>query len=541
MIDAVEAVALRTTDTLTDTPIHINSGRLTVTFAHFTLENYDLFLRTKLLPESELAYDWEMDSYTLTAPARFAPLLGVPVPDAEYHELPLSAHLFDYQRFTVQRALESKRYACWLDTGLGKSHVILEWCRQVQARTGGRVLILSPLQIIPQTQEIAAAYFGLGVSRLATRESLAAWCLGDAPGLGIATHHMLVAGILPEFHYLTGIAVDEASILKTGGGVIKWNLIKSARGIEYKLTATATPAPNDTMEYASQASFLEKLRTDGEILWTFFTHDKAGNWRVKPHAREAFYRFMASWSLYMRDPAVFGFANILAALPPPEILEYQIPITPIQRELMLAFLVKRNRGMFTDDRMGVQERSKLSQMAKGFLYEAGPAKARRAIRVESAKPAYVANLVRADLAAGHQVLVWTVFDEESCILSDELSDVSPAVLDGSMSETTRQDILERFRNGETAVLISKASLIGYGLNLQHCTSLVFSGFDDSFERTYQAIRRCYRFGQTESVRVHFPYVPELEGMIFMNIRAKEAAFMRDVAVQEVYYRKAVKR
>src|SRR3990167_11402603 len=122
---------------------------------------------------------------------------------------------------------------------------------------------------------------------------------------------------MPEMRRLSGVAFDESSRLKGGGGVIKWHLIRSCRGIEYKLSATATPAPNDTMEYASQASFLEKLRNEGEILWTYFSRDKYGTWSVKPHAREAFYRFMASWSIYLRDPKDYGFNDILATLPPP--------------------------------------------------------------------------------------------------------------------------------------------------------------------------------------------------------------------------------
>lgn len=108
-----------------------------------------------------------------------------------------------------------------------------------------------------------------------------------------------------------------------------------------------------------------------------------------------------------------------------------------------------------------------------------------------------------------------------------------------MSEAARLDVLDRFRRGDLRVLISKASLIGYGMNLQFCRSMVFSGFDDSFERMYQATRRCLRFGQTEVVRVHVPYVPELEGLVFNNVKGKEAAFLRDVAIQEEMYMKAM--
>jgi hypothetical protein len=423
------------------------------------------------------------------------------------------------------------------NTGLGKSHIFLEWQRQVEHLTGGRVLILSPLQITPQTRHIAGDYFNLDIEQLDTREELAAWCKSPGHGFGICNYEKLIAGVMPELRYLAGLVLDESSILKSGGGVIKWNLIKSARGIEYKLSCTATPAPNEVMEYASQASFLEKLRTEGDILWTYFVRDKRGDWKVKPHAREAFYRFMVSWSVYMRNPVNFGFKDILATLPPPDVREYKIDITPAQREMMHIQQTRNGHGMF-NDRVGIKERIKLSQIAKGFIYETTGTQ-RKVIPIESRKPDFVADLVRHDAADGLQVLVWTVFDAESDILAERLANLNPGVLNGSMGQDERQAVINRFLGGELRVLISKAELLGYGLNFQNCQSMVFSGFDDSFERMYQAIRRAYRFGQTETVRVHIPYIPELEGMIFENVQAKERQFMADVAEQEKYYREAL--
>lgn len=520
-----------------------DDGRmLEVDFSKFGLDSYDLFLRCKTLPESQLAYDWERDTYTLSTPSRFARLLGID-PNAEKAEvLPLAPHLFDYQRFVVDRALNAKRFAAWCDTGLGKTAIYLEWARQVTHLTGSKVLILAPLQVIEQTREMAVTFYGntLPIERLDSREALARWCEERGQGVAITNYEKLIPGILNELRFLGGIVSDESSILRSGGGVIKWNLIHSAKGIEYKLSCTATPAPNDTMEYASQASFLEKLRNDGEVLWTYFTRDKLGNWRVKPHARAAFYRFMASWSIYLRDPSHFGFGDILSTLPPPDIREYRIPMTDVQRGWMYDILSKNNKGLFSDDRMGIQESSKLSQVAKGFLYTKGE-KQREAALIDSEKPRFVTNLVRSDVADGRQVLVWTVFDEESRILADDLKadPFTTAALDGSMSQEERTAVLERFRHGELRVLISKAQLIGYGMNFQFCRSMVFSGFDFSFERMYQAIRRCYRFGQTETVRVHIPYIPELEGMMFSSIKRKQAQFDEDTAIQERNYREAL--
>lgn len=522
----------------TQSSVRINGALAEVDFPRFDLESYRLFLRCKGLPESQVSYDWQTDTYRVTTPARFAPLLDASLAPVRPEPLPLAGHLFDYQRWIVRQALAAKRQAVWADTGLGKGPMLLEWCRQVLHLTQARVLILEPLSVIPQLCREAARFYGAGlpIQRLSTREDLTAWCASPGSALGICNYEKLIEDVLPEFRHLGGLAADESSLLKTGGGVIKWNLIKSARGIEYKSSWTATPAPNDTMEYASQASFLEKLRSEGEVLWTFFQRDKTGEWRVKPHARDAFYRFMASWSVYLRDPAHFGFADILSTLPAPEMHEYRLPLSAVQQELMYG-LVKLKGGLFSDDRLGIQERSKLSQLAKGFLYDAKHGTA----RIESAKPAFVADLVRQDTAAGHQVLVWTVFDEESALLSEQLAgDTFPfGILSGAQTEAQRADLLERFRAGDLRCLISKPQLLGYGLNLQFVRSMVFSGFDDSFERMYQAIRRAYRFGQTETVRVHVPYIPELEGMIFSNVKAKEARFLADVEQMEAAYRHAL--
>ena len=148
-------------------------------------------------------------------------------------------------------------------------------------------------------------------------------------------------------------------------------------------------------------------------------------------------------------------------------------------------------------------------------------------RIASEKPAYVCQLARDELAAGRQVLIWTIFDEEARILQETLSEAT--ILDGKTPGPNRLGIIERFRQGEIPCLISKSQLLGYGLNFQHVEAMIFSGFDDSFERMYQAIRRVYRFGQTKTVRVHVPYVPELEGMVFENVRTKEARFTAELA------------
>src|SRR5438132_1764893 len=327
---------------MSEPQVRIDGQLAAVDFAApFDLERYQLFLRAKQLPESQLAYDWRADCYTLTTPARFAPLLGVGNVCPDTQGLPLAPHLFDFQAWAVGLALEAERFALWADTGLGKTACLLEWKRQIVHKTSGRVLIVCPLALIAQHQRESERFYGqaMPLERLDTREQVLVWCKQSDAAVGITNYDKFIPGILPELRYLAGLVLDESSLLKTGGGVIKWHLIKSARGIPYKLSCTATPAPNEAMEYASQAAFLEKLRTEGEILWTYFTKTENG-YAVKAHARKAFYAFMASWSLYMRDPARFGFADILATLPAPERAEYCLPATDEQRALRDELLVR---------------------------------------------------------------------------------------------------------------------------------------------------------------------------------------------------------
>jgi hypothetical protein len=514
--------------------------------APWPLEDHAHFIRSKALPEAEILFDEETDTYTVRAPARFAHLMGLAAVAEPRAPLEFPAHLFDYQRFITNRALVAKRFAVWSDCGTGKTPIQLEWARQVNHITGGRVGILAPPEVVKQTLEEALKFYPDGsvrVHRFTTRSEFAAWCKGEidvGTPFGITNYEKFIQdpGIMPELRWLAGLVCDESSILKSGGGVIKWNLIKSARGIEYKLSCTATPAPNDTMEYASQASFLEKLRSEGEILWTYFTRDpKTQAWKVKPHARDAFYRFMASWSIYLRKPGLYGFSDPFANVPEPIISEFKIPVTASQLRARTAVLgsTAAREGLLPSEKLEMTARGKLSQLAKGFRYIKGAGGA-DVLRVDSLKPAFVADRVRAHVAAGRQVLVWCIYDEEARIIERLLRGVGNVHgLHGETAEGERGKILRRFRNGEIRVLVSKARLLGYGMNFQFCTAMVFSGFDDSFEAFYQAVRRCYRYGSTKQLQVDVPYVPELENHVWENVLRKRAQWEADTAECEKAY------
>lgn len=540
--------------------------RMQILFERFDLESYAIFLKCKSLPESEIVFDAERETYTLTAPARFSDMLGVASPAPARAGLPFMARHFDYCRDITRIALQVKRWASWWDCGLGKTLHGLEFARQAAALTGKRGMIFTlDAELVRQWIDMCAEFFGgsLKLTWLKTRAEVIAFCDGPQDGaIGISTHSKFVvhgrvpnAGIILSIKKLGCVVLDEASILKSGGGVIKWNLIKSARGVEYKLTLTATPAPNDLMEYASQAAFLEKMRTESDIIWTFFKRDKNSEWEVKPHALEAFYRFMASWSIYLRNPGRYGWLDNVKPIPAPEFIEHTIPVTQDQLKMAAKYIAaaKKADGYDRSDdlalapadgedavSLGIVGRSKLSQIAKGFVYETRGEKTnlgtkKWARRILSFKPAAVAKIVRAELNDGRPVLVWTEFDEETAILHELLAGPGVEVLTGSVNERERAAIIARFKRGETVVLITRADLLGFGQNFQFCTAMVFSAFNDSYEAFYQAVRRCYRYGQTLHVRVHIPIVRELEGAIWTNVARKAANFDRDTETQEQFY------
>ncbi|MBX4216017.1 hypothetical protein KW797_03640 [Candidatus Parcubacteria bacterium] len=408
-------------------------------------------------------------------------------------------------------------------------------------RETGSCLIFSPKQVLREWRKhFAKFYDGTPYLDITSRAHLESWS-ENPKGIALTNYEKMIPGVLDNLRLIGGIVADESSILKTGGGTIKWNLIKSCRGIPYKLSMTATPAPNDTMEFASQAAFLEKIRSEGEVFWTYFTKvGDSGEWIVKPHARDAFYRFMASWSIYIRNPESFGFKDNIEKLPEPEYFEHEIPPTPEQVRFATSVASTNGAGMFADERLGVVPRSKLAQAARGFLYVKKPNGEREAVPVRSEKPQAVAQLARSEAARGLSVLIWTSFDEEAAILYRLLAPYgNVAILQGSTPDAEQDQILEDFECRRLHILISKAEMLGYGQNLQYVGSMIDSGIDDSFERLYQKIRRALRTGQKRRLRFHRVYIRELEGLMIDNVAKKSQRFEEDILQMENCYRQAM--
>lgn len=534
-------------------PVTFSGDRLRVHFDRFDIDAYDRFLQVKQLPEFEIDFDADQATYTITAPRRFAGLLGETLPDRGAGELPLKDFLYDDQAAIVRMALECKRFACWSMIGGGKTLIQLEFARHAIHRTGQRALIVTLNDIVPQTIEMCRQFYGndLPIHRIESRRELRDFSSGKldtGASLGITNYEKFnpdeEGQTVNEVRQLGCLIVDE-NRLKGGGAKQKWAIIHSSKGIEYKLSCTATPAPNETIEFASQASFLERMRGENEIIWTYFQRDEVSHrWVIKRHARKAFFEFMAGWSIYVADPRAYGWRKDFPDVPPPQMLIHEVPITAAQQRELQKFSVAPSGqlSMFRNRQANAIERGKLSQIAKGFRYVKRNG-VRRVKSIESKKPATIANLAVQDFSRELQGIIWTLFDEEADILSAELTDrgLDHALLTGRTKRSDREKILEQFRSGKIPWLITRGSMLGYGMNFQHVGSMIFSGWNDSFETYVQAIGRAVRHGQQRSVRIHLPLVRELEGDQLENVLAKQERHRDAVAEMQQNYIDASRR
>ena len=532
--------------------VTIEGDRMRVGFADYGPAAYQEFLAAKRLPEYEIVLDADGIACGLTAPARLAAMMGVEGVAPPAAALPYPDCLFGDQVAALDAALAAKRFAYWADCGLGKTLVALEWARQVAARTGGRVLGVTMHGVLGNFAEQWATFYPdePPLRILRTRAEMRRWCAGDAGDerIAVTNYEKLNPGktdddgqVVREWRSLAGVLLDESSRLKTGGGKQKWAIIKSSKGLEYKLSLTATPAPNDLMEFASQASFLERMRSEGEILWTYFARDKqTKEWTVKRHAREAFFEFLASWSMYVRDPRRYGWRPDWEGVPEPIIETVEVPQTDAQRDAARVYTAEKSGQslLFADDAGGIVERGKLAQIARGFVYGAD----RKPNRIDSNKPGEVARMAAAAVVDG-PVLIWTTYNEESAIVGERLAaaGVDHRVLTGSVPKKKREAIVDTFVRGGMPVLVARAKMLGFGVNFQHVRTMIFSGFDDSYESFYQALRRAYRYGQTEALKVLIPVVRDLEGDMLENILAKAAKHEAAVSAMEDAYIKARER
>ncbi len=396
-------------------------------------------------------------------------------------------HLYPFQRDAVSWACRMGRAAMFEDCGLGKSAQQLEWARQVAEHSGGSVLILAPLAVAQQTVREGEKF---GVKCRYLRDD------DGAPGIVVANYEMLSHFDASRF---AGVVLDESSILKSHDGRTRNAIIQAFAKTPYRLACTATPSPNDFMELGNHSEFLGVM-SRVEMLSMFFVHDGGStqDWRIKGHAQRDFWRWVCGWALMIRKPSDIGYDDDGFALPPMAIRRHVVAADHVQA---------RQAGfLFAMEAQSLQER----RAAKRGSISA---------RVEAC-----ARLVAAE--PGEQFLIWCNLNEEGDALAAAIS--GAVQVSGSDSRESKEAAVEGFTSGRIRVLISKPSIFGFGLNLQGCARMVFVGLSDSFEQFYQAVRRCWRFGQKRPVDVHV-VTSELEGAIVANIERKEADMQRMVA------------
>ena len=391
--------------------------------------------------------------------------------------------LFPHQKDLTRWALRRGRAAVFAQTGLGKTRIQLAWADAVARHTGGQVLILAPLAVAEQTVE-EGREVGLVVAHC--REAHDA--IAD---INITNYERLHKFDPNQF---VAIVLDESSIIKHETSKTLKILLDAFADTPYRLCATATPAPNDWTELGTHAEFLG-IRSSTEMLAEYFVHDggETQTWRLKGHARKEFWRWVASWGAMVRSPEDLGHDGSLYELPPLNVEQHTV-------ESVVPF-------------------------GQLFAIEAQTLSDRRAARKESIhhRVKACADIVN---ASSDIWLVWCDLNAEGDALRAAIPDA--VEVRGSDSAEDKERRLIDFAHGKIRVLVSKPSICGWGMNWQVCHNMAFVGVTDSWEAYYQAVRRCWRFGQTQPVNVHIfasesaRSRPARKGAVIANLARKEA-------------------
>lgn len=388
--------------------------------------------------------------------------------------------MFEWQKKIVGWATKKGRCAIWADTGLGKTIMQLAWADQAVRHTGRSVLILTPLAVSAQTVK-EADRFGLSATIAHSAEDI------QGPGIYVTNYQKLHRFNASVFG---GVVLDESSILKSFQGKTKTLLTETFAQTPYKLACTATPAPNDHLELGNHSDFLG-IMTQKEMLARWFLNDIMGNmtWRLKAHAVKDFWRWVASWALVLRSPADLGYDSTGYDLPELKIHHITIPTSGIHVDGML----------FADASLS-------ATTLHDVLRQTAPIRAKKAAEI-------------VESLNGSSVLLWTHTNYEA----DEIRRVIQTdEVRGSDSDDHKELMLLGFADGTVTRLLTKPSLAGFGMNWQACNNMIFVGMDYSYEKFYQAVRRCWRYGQTKPVNAYL-LCTDMEWRLFDSLAKKQAA------------------
>ena len=387
-------------------------------------------------------------------------------------ESQLNNHLFDFQKHIVKIALRKGRFAVFADCGLGKTLMQLSWAEQVAIETSKPVLILAPLAVVEQTK-MEGSKFGIEVSDTNHPECM----------VQITNYDQLKN--INTSHY-SGVVLDESSILKGRDGKLSRLIIDTFNQTPYKLACTATPSPNDHMELGQHSEFLGAM-SYLEMLAMFFVHDggETSKWRLRKHAKDDFWKYVCTWSISLDNPKTLGFYSDGYDLPEIEFIEHKIK-------------VENNTNTLFGD-VAVSATDLHNDLKRSFE-----------LRIDK-----TCELVN---SSSDQWIVWTLKNDEANELNKVLTD--SINVQGSDKPEVKARNLNGFAKKEFKTLITKTSIASFGMNYQQCFNMVFTSYDFKFEAFYQAVRRCYRFGQKNKVKVHL-LIPESQVNVRKSIIEKE--------------------
>ena len=477
---------------------------MTLTLDLNTVAGYRDFLAVKGLPVHRFTgrEAWFPDEYA----ARLG-LAPPPQPAAPYTPRP---ELFDYQRAVAGLAVRRRKFAAFMDCGLGKTLVMLEFVRHAAAALPRHraALIVSPLMVVRQTVAEAERFYGaaLPLDVLSARD-LPAWLASGTGRVGI-TNYEAVTDKVADLGRVEAIACDESSLFKSHYGRFGQRLVRLARGLDWKLCLTGTPAPNDRVEFATHAVFLDQFPTVNSFLARYFVNrgQTADRWALKPHALRPFYRDLSHWSIFLTRPGVYGWRDNAAPPPPVRTHVLDVPLTADQWSAAAAA-----SGNLYGAPAGIGSRASVARIAKSAAGH---------------KPGFVADLVTREPSP---CLVWCRYNPEQADLARRLP--AAGSLSGGTPLAERERLIGEFQRGERAILVSKPKVMGFGLNLQAARRMVFSTVQDSYEEYYQAVKRANRYGSTHPLDVYLP-VTELERPMLDTVLRKAARVRQDTEEQE---------
>lgn len=406
----------------------------------------------------------------------------------------LSPEFKPHQKVCTKWALKKGRAALFLDTGLGKSICLLNWASAVERHTSAPVIILAPLAVAHQIDAEAKKF---NIKQCVVGVSNDDYCEAKELGLNIAEN---AGDIHNDGVYITnyekldnfdtsvfsGVVLDESSILKGFYGRVRESITESFHDTPYKLSTTATPSPNDFMELGTQSEFLGVM-TQAEMLSMFFVNDtsETNKWRLKGHGASKFWEWLSTWAIVLRKPSDLGFSDEGYDLPK---LHYHEHIVE------------------TD----AQEGDMFIQIAQ-TLSERAIAR-RDSVNERCEKAADIVNSVNG------KCIAWCDRNDESEMLAKSI--LSAVEVKGSDKPDHKKWALLGFAGDDVEKIVTKPSIAGFGMNWQSCNNMVFTGLSDSFEKFYQSVRRCWRFGQDKEVHVHI-VSSDKEGAVLDNIKRKQ--------------------